>query len=1305
MSKVKQKPFFQRKNTHSDHNSVRVNSTWVGFIGFFYFLFQLSLASGQTLIMNEVSNGPTGNQEYVEFVVVSNTVTYDCNSSAPPCIDIRGWIFDDNSGYHGPDGVAVGAVRFSQDPLWACVPLGTIILLYNDGDRNPSIPADDITMSDNNCKIIAPLNSTLFETNLTTPGAIACSYPAVGWTSGGNWTNTVLANVGDCARIVNLSGCEVFSVCYGTDNLNNLIYFPTTGSQKVFYFNDGNPNSQANWTSGSANPSPGDQTPGAPNNALNAAYIGQFNNFCSPIPPLNVTASSVDAGCTCNGTASATASGSIAGYTYVWTDINYNPIGQNTANASGLCAGTYHVIATSHIGCNDTATVTISSTSSTSASINSTAICAGNTATLTTTPSVGGGTYSWSPGGETTQSITVNPVSTTTYSCTYTLAGCSTIATGTITVNQIPTLSTNSSSICTGSSATLTASPSVAGGNYLWSPGGETTDFITVTPASTSNYTVTYSLGGCSTTSSATVTVNNAPTITTTNASICSGQSATLTAAGGSTYLWSNGSSGSSLSDSPTTTTTYTVTGTSNGCSSTATATITVNPSPTVTVNSATICAGTNATLTANGATTYLWSNGSTSNQITVTPNTTTTYSVTGSTGGCTTTAAATVTISTPFTVSAGIDDTLCNGASTTLNTITAIVPSNYLWSPAAGLSSTSIANPVANPSASTIYTITITDAIGCTATDYISIFISPAINIAITPTNVLCNGGSNGSAAVLVNGGLAPYSYSWSNGSQAAIASNLSAGNYSVTITDAANCSSTSSVVLTEPAALNGTLTSSIDARCNGACNGSATVSVTGGVGAYTYSWNTNPIQNTITAGSLCAGNYTCTVNDANSCTTQISAVISQPTPVVVNSIADAFSCRGIGTDLSASANGGTGAYAYSWSPAAGLNSTTTATPHADPATATTYSVIATDVNGCASLPELVTVNLFSNTTLLMSNASTICEGSSTQLIGIASNGNGGPYTYTWSPAAGLSNPNIYNPIASPATNTNYQLTVNDGCTPPVVSSVAITVSPAPQPDFTADNFSGCPPICVNFTNATPNGIGLNYQWNFGNGEGTGLGADAYHCFNRAGVYSITLLATNSVGCLNDTTYDQLIEVYENPSADFTWSPDPVGFFAPVVTFQNQSTPDVNYWQWNFGDGSNSTQANPLHTYSNLIDSTYITRLIVENADGCRDTITKFIVISPEFTFYVPNAFSPNDDGINDTFNASGTGITGFDLRILNRWGETIYHTENMNEPWNGKRNNTDLNSPVDVYIWIIELTDFSGEKHSYTGRVSLVY
>lgn len=325
----------------------------------------------QTLIINEVSNGPSGSQEYVEFVVIDNTVTYDCNGSAPPCIDIRGWIFDDNSGYHGTSGTASGAVRFSQDPLWSCVPLGTIILVYNGIDPNISLPADDFSMNDGNCTLVIPLdNLTYFEFTETTPGDVACSYPTTGWGSDPSptWSNVALANGGDCARIVDLNGCEVFSLCYGSCSSNPLIYFTGSGSDDVWYFNDGDPAVQSNWNEGCAGDisacGSNDQTPGAPNNTANQNYIAQFNNNCAPITPLTSSGQVTNLVCGCNSSAEVSASGSISPYTYEWLDSNYDPIGQSSSTATGLCGGTYYAVTTSHIGCTDTAQVIIQNSSS-----------------------------------------------------------------------------------------------------------------------------------------------------------------------------------------------------------------------------------------------------------------------------------------------------------------------------------------------------------------------------------------------------------------------------------------------------------------------------------------------------------------------------------------------------------------------------------------------------------------------------------------------------------------------------------------------------------------------------------------------------------------------------------------------------------------------------------------------------------------------------------------------------------------------------------------------------------------------------
>lgn len=475
--------------------------------------------NSQTLIMNEVSQGVTGNMEYVEFIVVDTTVAYSCSGSTPPCIDIRGWIFDDNSGYHGAAGIAPGCLRFSYNSLWSCVPMGTIIVIYNGADVNPQLPPDDFSVTDGNCTIIAPVNNTqLFESNSTTPGDVACSYPATGWTPGGSWSNTLLANAGDCARIVNLSGCEVFSVCWSTANQNTLVYFSggaTSGSQAtntVYYFNDGDPSVSANWTIGCADvPACGqeDQTPGAPNNAANAAFISPYNNNCSPIVPIVANALvDVNAGCSCTGQATASGSGSIPGYSFEWLDAAYMPIGQTTATATGLCAGTYYAVVTSSIGCSDTATVTITSSGGTSVAVNSESICSGQSATLTASPSVTGGTYMWSPGGQTSASITVSPAATSTYTVSYDLSGCIATADGTVTVN--PAYNTSETiSLCSGS-------------NYVY-PDGLVSTNITAAESHVSGLT---SASGCDSIVTTNITIVS-PTSVTQNVTVCSGASYT----------------------------------------------------------------------------------------------------------------------------------------------------------------------------------------------------------------------------------------------------------------------------------------------------------------------------------------------------------------------------------------------------------------------------------------------------------------------------------------------------------------------------------------------------------------------------------------------------------------------------------------------------------------------------------------------------------------------------------------------------------------------------------------------------------
>ena len=347
-------------------------------------------------------------------------------------------------------------------------------------------------------------------------------------------------------------------------------------------------------------------------------------------------------------TATLTASGATS---YAWT-AGLSASTGSSVTASPSSTTSYTVTGTSGT-CTGTAVSTVTVNPLPTLTVSPISICAGASGTLTVS---GASTYSWAPAtglsATTGTSVTANPAATTTYTVTGTsAAGCTSSATVIVTVNPIPVTTVNSPTICEGASATLTAAGATS---YAWTT-GDLTNPISVTPATTTSYTVTGTSLGCSSTAVATVTVNPLPITTVNSPTICAGAAATLTAAGATSYAWTTGDLTNPISVTPATTTSYTVTGTTSGCSSTAVATVTVNPSPTTTISSTvsgvastSICAGDSATLTAAGASSYVWSTGDLTNPITVTPATTTAYTVTGTSGSCSTTASVTVTVILP---------------------------------------------------------------------------------------------------------------------------------------------------------------------------------------------------------------------------------------------------------------------------------------------------------------------------------------------------------------------------------------------------------------------------------------------------------------------------------------------------------------------------------------------------------------------------------------------------------------------------------------------------------------------------------
>ena len=443
----------------------------------------------QNIYINEVSQGASGAKEYVEFIVVGEP---SCTNQQP-CLDLRGVVFDDNDGSFGSAGVAAGAMRFANTGFWSCIPVGTIIVVYNDADRNGSVPADDLNSNDGNYTLIIPANSNHFEKHTTLPNSSNFNYSTTGWTSGGNWSVVAMNNSSDLMQIRQNAGSlsALNSVGYGGITPTTNIYFPGAGGGKVITMMNtvsNDPVAQANWVSTSA---PAGETPGAPNNPANAAWIDALRNGTAT-NNVTLTANVTDTGCgaTCTGAVSVVASGGAAPYTYLWNN------NATTAALNNLCAGNYSVEVTDALGCTQTESITVESNGNTMVITNNiTNESCGNTCDGEITAIVAGGagpyTYLWS-NNATTSSI--SGLCAQTYSVSVTDAnGCTTTAQAIVGTNPntltVFTSAVNESceNACDGSVSTT-----VSGGNapytYSWNNGGTTSSIQNLCAG---NYSVT----------------------------------------------------------------------------------------------------------------------------------------------------------------------------------------------------------------------------------------------------------------------------------------------------------------------------------------------------------------------------------------------------------------------------------------------------------------------------------------------------------------------------------------------------------------------------------------------------------------------------------------------------------------------------------------------------------------------------------------------------------------------------------------------------------------------------------------------
>ena len=249
-----------------------------------------------------------------------------------------------------------------------------------------------------------------------------------------------------------------------------------------------------------------------------------------------------------------------------------------------------------------------------------------------------------------------------------------------------------------------------------------------------------------------------------------------------------------------------------------------------------------------------------------------------------------------------------------------------------------------------------------------------------------------------------------------------------------------------------------------------------------------------------------------------------------------------------------------------------------------------------------------------------------------------------------------------------------------------------------------GCPPLTVNF-NEGSNVNGAIYNWSFGQIDENNYtsGSNPTHIFDQSGIYNVSLEVITDDGCRVQQTITNMITVFPQPEAMFEATPDVISFIEPTVEFTNLSTYNYNNY-WHFGDGEMSDFINPYHDYKNMGE--YEVMLVTESENGCLDTVYHHITVQDEFTLYVPTAFSPDGDGINDSFRAIGHGIDldNYFIAVYDRWGEVIWETTDLFEEWKGTAKNNAKPVQNGTYKWLVVCKDFNGVKHTKSGNVTVI-
>jgi gliding motility-associated-like protein len=884
------------------------------------------------------------------------------------------------------------------------------------------------------------------------------------------------------------------------------------------------------------------------------------------------------------------------------------------------------------------------------------------------------------------------------------------------------TISTPSTTVCSGTNIILTASTSAT--SYTWSANAGSVNTNTASVSPTSNpttYTVTVaSTGACAGTNTASININvlAAPTITitATSYSICSGINDTLKASGATTYTWSSNAGSATTSSvvvpsSSAGAITYSVTGSNGTCSSTQTTTINVTATPTISILPLNphICKGSSATLTASGATTsYSWSTSATTSAISVSPTSNTTYTVTGYNGTCPGTKTVLVKVDAGITKADSTRNSASCGqpnGSYILNSVTGGISPYQINFNGTGFSaipafSYTVGGLVGNSS----YPIIIKDSLGCTYTTSVNIGNTSGIT-SIDSTVIKANCAPANSGAISINsvtGGTAPYQANINGGAYSPISSfpfsfnNLIAGTYTVQVKDGAGCPHPSIITVdtvNKPTFANIT---TVPDTCNKRVGVITINSVTGGTSPYMFALNNGgAFQASYTFTAVAASlNDTIRIKDNSgsgcifiSPSHSVGLVNPATTPTITASGNTTF-CQGGSVTLTSST-----AQSYTWSNTGATTQSITVN------TSGVYTVTTTSSTGCPA-KDTITVNVNPNPTAPVVNDTIVTECSNS-IQAIHFNYSTG--TLIIHNALGQIQPLPFTPTIG-GTYTSYD-SLNKCVS--AVKTITVNISPAPT---TAPLVTTPVNLCYGQTTtalqATVTASNANLVWQDASHNTIVTPPNPSPSTSTLG--TTTYYVSQAIGSCPPGPADSIkVTILPNPSANFTITPSTGIFVGQSISFIPAQTNTVYVYSWHFDDTTSASNTSslmlPTHAYNNT--GSYCPKLVVIDNSSllkCKDEKTLCLDVLTNISLVIPNVFSPNDDGINDFFSVKSTGIVNLSCDIFDRWGLKLYSWNGVNGFWDGTEKS---HKAVDgTYFYVIQTTDIKGESQTSKGFIQLI-